>query len=55
MKTINKFNKSAVSPHVHSWEMINWKKIYAYVKKLRQRIFHAEQLGQKEKQESSKD
>jgi len=49
MKTINKFNKSAVSPHVHSWEMINWKKIYAYVKKLRQRIFRAEQLGEKRK------
>lgn len=49
MKTNNKFNKSAVSPHVHSWEMINWNKIHVYVKKLRQRIFRAEQLGQKRK------
>lgn len=49
METINKFNTSAVSPHMQSWELINWKKIYAYVKKLRQRIFRAEQLGQKRK------
>lgn len=49
MKTINKLNKSAVSPQVQDWELINWKKIYAYVKKLRQRIFRAEQLGQKRK------
>lgn len=49
MKTINKFNTSAISPHVQSWETIDWKKIYGYVKKLRQRIFRAEQLGQKRK------
>lgn len=49
METINKFNTSAVSPHIQSWEMIDWKKIYRYVKKLRQRIFRAEQLGQKRK------
>lgn len=49
MKTINKFNQSAVSPQVQNWDLINWKKIYAYVKKLRQRIFRAEQLGQKRK------
>lgn len=49
METIDKFNKSAVSPRVQDWELINWKKIYAYVKKLRQRIFRAEQLGQKRK------
>jgi len=47
LKTINKFNTSAVSPHIQSWESIDWKKIYGYVKKLRQRIFRAEQLGQK--------
>lgn len=35
METINKFNMSAVSPQVQNWELINWKKIYAYVKKLR--------------------
>ncbi|MCB2343293.1 group II intron reverse transcriptase/maturase, partial [Clostridium estertheticum] len=46
MKTINKFNMSAVSPHIESWSLIDWKKIYVYVKKLRQRIFRAEQLGQ---------
>lgn len=49
MKTINKFNTSAVSPHIKSWSLIDWKKIYEYVKKLRQRIFRAEQLGQKRK------
>ena len=49
METINKTNMSAVSPHMQSWEMINWKKINVYVKKLRQRIFRAEQLGQKRK------
>ncbi|WP_353097038.1 reverse transcriptase N-terminal domain-containing protein [Tissierella praeacuta] len=49
METINKFNQSAVSPQVQNWDLINWKKIYAYVKKLRQRIFRAEQLGHKRK------
>ena len=49
METIDKFNKLAVSPQVQDWELINWKRIYAYVKKLRQRIFRAEQLGQKRK------
>ena len=49
MKTINKINMSAVSPHIDNWETINWKKINEYVKKLRQRIFRAEQLGQKRK------
>ena len=49
MKTINKINTSAVSPHVQSWETLNWKRIYEYVKKLRQRIFRAEQLGQNRK------
>lgn len=49
MKTINKFNTSAVSPRIESWSLIDWKKIYEYVKKLRQRIFRAEQLGQKRK------
>jgi RNA-directed DNA polymerase len=49
LKTINKFNTSAVSPHIQSWELINWKEINRYVKRLRQRIFRAEQLGQKRK------
>jgi len=49
LKTINKFNTSAISPHIQSWEAIDWKEIYGYVKKLRQRIFRAEQLGQKRK------
>ena len=49
MKTIKKFNTSAVSPHMQNWELLNWKKIYKYVKRLRQRIFRAEQLGQKRK------
>ena len=49
MKTINKINMSAVSPHIDNWETINWNKINEYVKKLRQRIFRAEQLGQKRK------
>ncbi|OAA84843.1 hypothetical protein WY13_02746 [Clostridium ljungdahlii] len=49
MKTINKFNTSAVSPHMQDWSLIGWKKINEYVKKLRQRIFRAEQLGQRRK------
>ncbi|EGW41607.1 reverse transcriptase N-terminal domain-containing protein, partial [Desulfosporosinus sp. OT] len=49
MQTINKFNMSAVSPRVQDWEILDWKKINEYVKKLRQRIFRAEQLGQKRK------
>lgn len=49
MKTINKFNTSAVSPRIENWSLIDWNKIYEYVKKLRQRIFRAEQLGQKRK------
>jgi RNA-directed DNA polymerase len=49
MKTVNKLNMSAVSPHILDWSLIDWKKIYEYVRKLRQRIFRAEQLGQKRK------
>jgi len=49
METYIKFNKSATAPQVYDWNSINWKKIYKYVKKLRQRIFHAEQLGQTRK------
>ena len=49
MKTINKFNMSAVSPHMRDFELVDWKRINEYVKKLRQRIFRAEQLGQKRK------
>ena len=49
VSTINKFNTSAVSPHIKKWSLIDWNKIYEYVKKLRQRIFRAEQLGQKRK------
>ncbi len=49
MKTINKFNTSAVSLHIQNWSLIDWKKINEYVKKLRQRIFRAEQLGMKRK------
>ena len=40
---------SAVSPRVQDWEIIDWEKMNEYVKKLRQRIFRAEQLGQKRK------
>src|SRR5471030_281490 len=49
METYIKLSKSATAPQVYDWNSINWKKIYKYVKKLRQRIFHAEQLGQKRK------
>jgi RNA-directed DNA polymerase len=49
METYIKFNKSATAPQVYDWNSINWKKIYKYVKKLRQRIFHAEQLGETRK------
>jgi RNA-directed DNA polymerase len=40
---------SAVSPHMQDWSLIDWKKIHNYVKRLRQRIFRAEQLGHKRK------
>lgn len=49
MKTINKLNTSAVSQHMQDWSLIDWKKIYGYVRKLRQRIFRAEQFGHKRK------
>ncbi|WP_238919215.1 group II intron reverse transcriptase/maturase [Clostridium sp. YIM B02555] len=49
METYIKINKSATAPQVYDWNSINWRKIYKYVKKLRQRIFHAEQLGQTRK------
>lgn len=49
METYVKYNKSATAPQIYDWNSINWKKIYKYVKKLRQRIFHAEQLGQTRK------
>ena len=39
---------SAVSPRI-DWKSITWKEIIEYVKKLRQRIFRAEQLGQHRK------
>ena len=39
---------SAVSPRIE-WKSINWKEIIEYVKKLRQRIFRAEQNGQHRK------
>ena len=35
---------SAVSPRI-DWKSINWNEVIEYVKKLRQRIFRAEQLG----------
>lgn len=44
-----KLNKvSAVSPRIE-WKTINWKEVIEYVKKLRQRIFRAEQLRQHRK------
>lgn len=47
MKTIeNIFNMSATSPRITDWYTINWRRINKYVKRLRQRIFRAEQLGQ---------
>ena len=49
MNTIKIFNTSAISPRSNQWETFNWKNIISYVKKLRQRIFRAEQLGQKRK------
>jgi len=41
-------NLSAVSPRI-DWKTIEWKKVKEYVKKLRQRIYRAEQLGQHRK------
>lgn len=46
MKTVNeKLNTSAIPTHFESWDSINWSNINKYVKKLRQRIFRAEQLA----------
>lgn len=48
MKTLEKqFKKSATSPQITEWYTLNWKEINEYVKRLRQRIFHAQQLGQR--------
>jgi len=44
MKNVTK-GTSAVSPRI-DWKTIDWKKVTKYVKKLRQRIYRAEQLGQ---------
>jgi len=41
-------NLSAVSPRI-DWKTIEWKKVNEYVKKLRQRIYRAVQLGQHRK------
>jgi len=41
-------NVSAVSPRIN-WKSINWKEVNEYVKKLRQRIYRAEQLKQHRK------
>ena len=50
MKAIKeKFNTPAVPLRNAQWETLNWGKITRYVKRLRQRIFRAEQLGQKRK------
>lgn len=49
MKTINRINMSAISPHIQNWEMINWKKIKEYVKKTSPTDFSDEQLGTKAK------
>ena len=50
MKYMNlQVNKmSAVSPRIE-WQSIDWKKVTEYVKKLRQRIYRAERLGQHRK------
>jgi len=49
MKTINNISKSAASLHMIEWKTLNWSQINKYVKRLRQRIFRAEQLGQHRK------
>ena len=46
MKAINNINKSAASLRMIEWKTLNWSQINKYVKRLRQRIFRAEQLGQ---------
>lgn len=45
---INKLASSSLHTISH-WESLNWKNITKYVRRLRQRIFRAEQLGQKRK------
>lgn len=49
MNTYQKHKSASSSLHITNWESINWKNINKYVKRLRQRIFRAEQLGQKRK------
>ena len=50
MNAIDTYNTPAHSPHSdNNWETQNWKKINRYVKRLRQRIFRAEQTSQKRK------
>lgn len=50
MNAIAVINKPAnFLQNKQNWQLINWKKMNRYVKKLRQRIFRAEQLGQKRK------
>ncbi|TYQ18158.1 UNVERIFIED_CONTAM: RNA-directed DNA polymerase [Acetivibrio alkalicellulosi] len=43
--------RNTMSAHttLTDWKSINWSKITEYVKKLRQRIYRAEQLGQHRK------
>lgn len=49
METINKIKMSAAPIRLTEWRAINWHKVNEYVRKLRQRIFRAEQLGQHRK------
>jgi RNA-directed DNA polymerase len=49
MKTIKNIDTSATPIHITEWSTIDWNKINEYVRRLRQRIFRAEQLGQQRK------
>lgn len=49
MNAVNLIDMPACPLRMNKWDSIDWSKIYKYVRKLRQRIFRAEQLGQKRK------
>lgn len=44
---MNADNKQSAIPQLIDWDSVNWQKIEKYVKRLQQRIYHAERLKQK--------
>ncbi|ONI40285.1 group II intron reverse transcriptase/maturase [Candidatus Epulonipiscium fishelsonii] len=46
---MNTSNKESALPNITDWQQINWLGVEKYVKKLQQRIYHAESLGNNRK------